>query len=876
MTVSLRGPAGSAVSSPPATPRVNGDRNTRSRVALLLPLAMAVFAAAALYVLHSELSRYGYATIVAAFRNIPAASLARAAFLTAVCYTVLFCYDWLALRYAGHPLKLVPTAFTSFVAYTMSQSLGLSALTGASIRFRYWSAWGLTPEEIARGVAFTTVTFWLGALCVGGTTTLLTSSASGPARMWVAAPTFLGLAMLLTVSLYFYWVLRGHQAIAIGRIRLERPSLLQAIAQIGVAFLDWVLAGLVLYVLLPSAHGLGPATLLSAFLIAQLAGLLSHVPGGLGVFESAILVTLAKYEPIPTIAAALVAYRLVYYLLPLAVGLATLAAYELFRQRAALQRAGKVLARIVSAASPYWLGSAIFMAGVVLLISGSTPAIHSRLRWLGAFVPLAVIELSHFAASVIGVVLLLVANGVRRRLDAAWHVAIALLVVGIVAALLKGGDWEEGLLLSVVLAALLPARRHFYRRAALTGEPLSRNWLAAVLLAVLGSVWLGYFSYRHVDYSTSLWWRFALAADAPRFLRATVGVAVALVVFGTMRLLRPIRLATPLPSREVLSEVRCIVACSTRSEANLALLGDKAILFSSSRRGFLMYGVHKRAWVALGDPVATALESRELAWRFCELADRHGGRPVFYEVGPDLLPLYVDLGLSLLKLGEEARVPLQDFDVEGIGRKGLRRVLREGQRAKLELEIVDPPLPALVWEELATISEAWLAKKGVREKRFSLGYFDPDYLEHFPIALVREAGRLVAFANIWKSGFNEEISVDLMRHLPGCSRYVMDFLFVRLMQWGRDHGFRWFNLGMAPLSGIEEHRLAPLWTRLGAVIYRHGEHFYNFKGLRQYKEKFDPVWRARYLAWTGGWSVPVLAANIATLISGGWRGLVAD
>lgn len=866
-------PAGDVL-SPPSVRPVQPLGRVRRWAGLLVPLLIVVFAATALYVLDRELARYGYAAIAAAFRTIPDNRRWLAAVFTVLCYAILFWYDWLALRYAGHPLKFLPTAFTSFVAYTMSQSLGLSALTGASIRFRYWSAWGLTSGEIARGVAFTTVTFWLGALGVGGVATLLAARHSRQGTLWALLPPYLAVVLLLPIALYLLWVIRRGPPLKIGRLTLERPSPTQAIGQIVVASLDWTLAGLVLFVLLPQAPSLTPAIALSAFLVAQIAGLVSHVPGGIGVFESAMLVTLSKYAPIPAIAAGLIAYRLVYYLFPLAAGLSTLAGYELFRQRVALQRAGRALGRVVPAAAPYWLSGAIFVAGVVLLVSGSTPSVHARLRWLIAFLPLAVIEVSHFAASVIGVVLLLVANGVRRRLDAAWHIAVALLALGVLTSLLKGGDWEEGLLLSVVLVALLPARRHFYRRAALIGEPLSRGWLGAVLLAVMGSIWLGYFSYQHVDYSTDLWWHFALAADAPRFLRATVGVAVALVVFATLRLLRPMRHTTPLPSREELAAVREIIANSSRSEANLALLGDKALLFSSSRHGFLMYGVHQSAWVALGDPVASPAESRELAWRFCELADQHGGRPAFYEVGSDLLPLYVDLGLALIKLGEEARVPLADFDVDAIGRKGLRRVLREGLRSGLDMEIVYPPLPAVLWEELAAVSDAWLAQKHAREKRFSLGCFDPDYLENFPIALVREAGRLVAFANIWTSGYKEELSVDLMRHLPNGSRYVMDFLFVRLMQWGREQGFNWFNLGMAPLSGIEGHPLAPLWSRLGAVVYRYGEHFYNFKGLRQYKEKFDPVWRPRYLAWAGGWSLPVLAASIAALIAGGWRGIV--
>jgi phosphatidylglycerol lysyltransferase len=102
----------------------------------------------------------------------------------------------------------------------------------------------------------------------------------------------------------------------------------------------------------------------------------------------------------------------------------------------------------------------------------------------------------------------------------------------------------------------------------------------------------------------------------------------------------------------------------------------------------------------------------------------------------------------------------------------------------------------------------------------------------------------------------------------------MDFLFVELTLWGKKEEYRWFNLGVAPLSGLETHAFAPLWNRLGSFIFRHGEHFYNFQGVRQYKEKFDPELEPRYLASPGGLKVPRILVNIASLISRGLRGVV--
>jgi phosphatidylglycerol lysyltransferase len=176
---------------------------------------------------------------------------------------------------------------------------------------------------------------------------------------------------------------------------------------------------------------------------------------------------------------------------------------------------------------------------------------------------------------------------------------------------------------------------------------------------------------------------------------------------------------------------------------------------------------------------------------------------------------------------------------------------------------------------LRAISEAWLDEKNTREKGFSLGFFDPDYLARGPLAVVRRDGEIVAFANLLLGGNHEELSIDLMRYLPGrAPGGMMDYLFLELMLWGRGEGYRWFSLGMAPFSGFDVRTLAPLWSRAGAFLFRQGEHFYNFRGVRQYKEKFDPVWEPRYLASPGGLALPRILANVAALVSGGITGVV--
>ena len=690
------------------------------------------------------------------------------------------------------------------------------------------------------------------------------------------------------------------RASSTGRVRIGGwafpvPTPQLAFSQLVLAAVDWTVAGAVLWALLPHMADGSPVPFLpflGAFLLAQFAGVLSHVPGGLGVVETLLVVLLGRYLSGAQVLGAMFAFRAVYYLLPFVTAIVAFGVYEtrVGQNRVALaavrgaRSSARVVGRVGPAVVPAALSFATFAAGAVLLISGATPTLHHRLVVLHTELPLGVIELSHLAASLAGAALLVVAWALRRRLDAAWGLAVALLGVGIVGSVLKGLDYEEATILTLVLAALLPSRKAFYRKAALMSESFPPGWTVAVALVLGISVWLGFFSYKHVEYSNDLWWRFTVRGDAPRFLRATMGAAGGLLIFGLARLLRHAPAEPAPPTADDIARAAAVVRAAPNTEASLALLADKSLLFSASGNAFVAYGVAGRSWVALGDPVGPVEEHAELAWKFKEAADEHGGWPVFYQVSVDHLPLYIDLGLTLLKLGEEARIPLSRFSLDGGARKSMRRIVNAVDKTGARFEVVGPDAVPALLPDLRRVSDAWLASKRVREKGFSLGYFDEAYLRHFPLALVRAPRRdggdrtsdeIVAFANLWQGAGKHELSMDLMRYSPEAPESVMEYLFLQLMLWGKAQGYQEFNLGMAPLSGFESRSLAPLWIRAGALVYQHGENFYNFQGLRRYKEKFDPVWEPRYLASPGGLALPRILANVTALISGGLKGVVA-
>ena len=836
--------------------------------------ALAVFGAVA-YVLHREIANLHIRDIFRELRSIPAGDIGAALVITALSYWVLSCYDLLGLRYLRKTMPYARMVFTSFIAYAFGHNLGLAAFTGAAIRLRLYASAGLTAIDVVTVQGFCSLTSGIGLATLGGLSLLLEPEqlhAAVHLPLWWTR--IVGAALLCLVIAYAICSIFVRRPLEVRgwQLRIPRPSI--SFPQIALGLLDLGIASTVLYVLLPNEANISYLAFLGAYAAAVTAGIISHVPGGIGVFETVIILAIPQVPPSQLLGSMLV-YRGVYYLVPLAVAAILFGLKELEARRASIARAHELMSLYLAPVVPQVAGTLIFVSGAVLLVSGATPAIDSRLYTLYRVLPLGVIEVSHLAGSAIGVGLIVLARALFRRVEVAYHISFWLLVAGIVASLLKGLDFEEAIILSVVLAVLTLGKRAFYRPTSILEERFTPAWAVSVAGVIAAAIWILMLAYRHVEYSGELWWTFAFDANAPRALRATLVVVLIATMFLLLNLLQPAKPEPAVAKEEDLERARKIIAQADQTIANAALSGDKRLLFNDAGDAFVMYQVNGRSWIALGDPVGPRAKCEELLWRFRELSDRHGGRTVFYQARGERLPLYVDLGLAALKIGEEARVPLQDFSLEGPARAALRSDHRRAVRGGASFEIVMPDqIPALL-PALRKISDAWLTEKSTAEKRFSVGAFTEKYVCNFPIALVRTEGSPSAFANLWPSGTKDELSIDLMRFGPDAPRSAMDFLFIELMLWARSQGFRWFNLGMAPLAGLERHPLAPAWHRVGNFVFRHGEHFYNFEGLRRYKAKFDPVWEPRYLVAPGGVALPRILIDVSVLIAGGMKELFA-
>lgn len=841
----------------------------------LTPLVGLVAFAAAGFSFHHEFRGIHYQELRDAFQAIPSANIAMAALLTAFGYFVLTLYDVMAFRYVTVRMPYPRLALAAFSGYALSNNVGYSFLSGGAVRYRLYSGWGVGAGEIARIIAFCTITGWLGFATMGGAACLAEPAGAFPSAFPAGLHIPLGLALLGITAVYLIASFSGRATVQWRNWQLELPPRGLALLQVLVGIIDLSVAAGVVYSLMRFDTPVSFPSFAGFYMLAILAGLVSQVPGGLGVFETVLIACLSPYAASAHILTTLIVYRILYYLLPLVLAVGVLGIYELAQQRRVLGRVSQTV-RAFSPIAPDAFAFLTLLAGCILLFSGATPPSAGRIDLIEALIPLSMIETSHFLASLTGVALLLVARALQRRVDAAYWMVIALLSVGIVVSLAKGLDYEEAALLALILAALAPCHREFYRKGSLLAPRFGWAWTLGLAAIVGSAVWLGLFAHKHVEYSSELWWQFELSKSAPRSLRAAVGVGILAASFGLTHLLRPAPLRKRKPDEEVSDTVHEIVAKSSNTNALLALLGDKRFLFNAEETGFIMYGISGRCAVSMGGPVGPEEIQRDLVWQFGEFCDKQGLIQVYYQVRPEQLYLYADAGLMAIKIGEEAHVDLTTFTTDGASHKTERNILNKLEREGVSFEIVEREDVAALLPELKAVSDNWLEHKNAREKRFSLGCFDPEYLAAFRHVLLRKDGHIIAFANLFESAGKEELSVDLMRHLEDVPPGTMDYLFLKLMLWGKAQGYQDFNFGMAPLSGIEKRQASPLWNRVASLVYEHGERFYNFQGLRRYKEKFHPEWQPRYIAApVGAATFPQVLASIAALVNRGLRGAVA-
>jgi len=280
---------------------------------------------------------------------------------------------------------------------------------------------------------------------------------------------------------------------------------------------------------------------------------------------------------------------------------------------------------------------------------------------------------------------------------------------------------------------------------------------------------------------------------------------------------------------------------------------EKTFFFSSDKESFLSYKVKYGVAICLGDPSGPPEKLEKFLKEFIGFCDRNGWKIGFHHTKPDLRKIYKKFNFSMIKIGEEGTVDLDKFVSTTINHHDFKRNIRKFSQIGYSLEIVDPPHDKNLLIQLKQISDEWLSM-GRRERGFTLGHFSYSYLQKTPIILLKDSeNKIIAFLNQINSFNTNEVTIDMMRHGENMPNGAMDFIFSSYLTNLQKKGFKTFSLGLSPFIGLNEFNDSPIIEKVLKELSEHFTGLFSFKGLRYFKEKFEPSWENRYLVYKGNY-----------------------
>ncbi|MGL4977681.1 MAG: phosphatidylglycerol lysyltransferase domain-containing protein [Cetobacterium sp.] len=316
--------------------------------------------------------------------------------------------------------------------------------------------------------------------------------------------------------------------------------------------------------------------------------------------------------------------------------------------------------------------------------------------------------------------------------------------------------------------------------------------------------------------------------------------------------------------------LKCI-DLSSNENAFLAFLEDKKYFFYPNEINpecFIMYGVKSSSYIAMGDPIGDEKSFQKCIQSFQNFCKSEKKKCIFYEVDHKNIGDYIKNNMIVSKVGERGKIDLDKFTLSGSNMSKLRYTYTHCKKNNYIFKIIKKEDSDSILNELEEVSNEWLKMKKSSEKKFSVGYFEKKYIKKFDIAIVQKNDKIIAFANLYKTIYKECLTLDLMRHRENLENGVMEFFFTSLILYSKDEMYKKFSLGIVPLSGIEKSKLSP-YKYCENFIFNHEKHFYNFKGLKMFKDKFKPEWEPVYIAYYGHLILPLVLKNIVSLSSGG-------
>jgi phosphatidylglycerol lysyltransferase len=586
------------------------------------------------------------------------------------------------------------------------------------------------------------------------------------------------------------------------------------------------------------------------YLTAVLSMIVSPFMRGLGAVEVTLTYVLTRYGFTNVEAVAItVLYRFFEFWLPLLSGAISF-----------LVRLNKLLMRVVPAVF-------IFILGIINIVSVLTPAIEKRVGLLQNFLPIDAINASNYFVLLAGIFMLLTATFMIRGLKNAWWIALVLGIISCIGHLTKAIDYEESLIALFVIVMLIYSKKEYYIKgsAQLLNVGIKNSFICITAVLIYGVIGFYYLDKKHFNIDFSIWQSIYYTLDNFFLLRVTdlvpnsafakhflfsinVSGFISLMFFF-YTIIKPYVVRKQFENTSFLAAKSILEKFGNSSLDYFKTYSDKILFIQEDIPAFISYKIASNFAVVLEKPVAESHEKiKTCIIKFDEYCYQNGLKSIYYRVPEESIKIFKELKKKSLLIGQEGIVDLNVFKLEGRNQKALRNSINKVTDKGYKANIHEAPLKDGLLQKLKAVSDEWLRDNERHEIAFSQGIFEWNEIKQQTVITVENAEeKIVAFVNMIPDYAKNEATYDLIRKTADAPGGVIDFLLVEFFQYIKSKNIQFVNLGFAPMSGIESPQNLP--EKSMKFAYQKINSFVQYKGLREYKEKFSPSWTNKYLIY---------------------------
>ncbi|MDU6597891.1 phosphatidylglycerol lysyltransferase domain-containing protein [Finegoldia magna] len=497
------------------------------------------------------------------------------------------------------------------------------------------------------------------------------------------------------------------------------------------------------------------------------------------------------------------------------------------------------------------------IVGIILCLSVATPSILLRIKFLRRFVKKDVLVLARFITLTSGGLLILLSQGIKKSVKKSFYIAETVLLISVFSTLLKGLDIEESIITLILGIVMYIMKDGFTEKAIKFSTKYFANTIIKLSSVTVFFIFISN-SVRKVNFfSSHRKYSLQYLIENKKFI--LLYVLFVLILSYLAQYTRTKKITFSKLTDEDFSKIgKFLDEYGGNEFSHLVYLNDKNVYFDKTNTVMIMYRPVQNSVIVLGDPIGKKDNFVEAINDFIIYCNEYHMNVCFYEINGENLELYCDQGFRFVKVGQDATLNLNEFSLVGKKNRTWRHVINNFDKGNYEFKVEEATDNLL--SQMKVVSDKWLGNKN--EMGFSLGFFDEDYLKRTKIACIYKDNELLAFANLQPFYDNKTLSIDLMRYNRSNEDGLMDFIFIKLILWGQDNNFEKFYLGMAPLSKVGDKIYSKKKEKILNIIYNTQNKIYNFKGLRNYKDKFKPDWSNKYIAYTSDFNLPYILINV--------------